>query len=43
MDIDTIDINSIPIHQQIDLTDILSSLKKVKITSETREELNSSI
>ena len=43
MDIDTIDINSIPTHQQIDLTDILSSLKIVKITSETRDELNSSI
>ena len=43
MDIDTIDINSIPTHQQIDLTDILTSLKKVKITSETRDELNSSI
>lgn len=41
--IDNIDINSIPIHQQIDLTDILSSLKRVKITSEMREELNSSI
>ena len=43
MDIETIDINSIPNYQQIDLTDILSNLKKVKITSETREELNSSI
>ena len=43
MDIENIDINSIPIHQQIDLTDILSSIKKIKITSETRDELNSSI
>ena len=43
MDIETLDINSIPTYQQIDLTDILSNLKKVKITSETREELNSSI
>ena len=43
MDIETIDINSIPNYEQIDLTDILSNLKKVKITSETREELNSSI
>ena len=43
MDIETLDINSIPTHQLIDLTEILSNLKKVKITSETREELNSSI
>ena len=41
--IDNLDIYSIPAHQQIDLKDILSSLKRVKITSETREELNSSI
>ena len=43
MDIDNIDINSISIHQQIDLSDILSNIKKIKITSETRDELNSSI
>ena len=43
MDIDNIDINTISAHQQIDLTEILSNIKKIKITSETREELNSSI
>ena len=34
MDTETLDINSIPTYQQIqiDLTDILSNLKKVKIT-----------
>ena len=43
MDIENIDINKISAHQQIDLTDILSSIKKIKITTETRDELNSSI
>ena len=43
MEIDNIDINSISTHQQIDLSDILANIKKIKITSETRDELNSSI
>ena len=43
MEIENVDINSICTHQQIDLTDIISNIKKIKITSETVDELNSSI
>ena len=43
MEIENIDINSITTHQQIDLSDIISNIKKIKITSETIDELNSSI
>ena len=39
MEIENFDINSISAHQQIDLTDILLNIKKIKITSETRDEL----
>ena len=43
MEIENIDINTLSAHQQIDLSEIISNIKKIKITSDTREELNSSI
>ena len=43
MEIENFELSSIPIHQQIDLTDIISNMKKIKITQETHEEISSSI
>ena len=41
MEIENFELSSIPIHQQIDLTDIISNMKKIKITQETHEEISS--